>query len=88
MATVPLTKRQREIYDFIARELETKGYAPTLDEMRTHFKIRSLGTVFSHLKHLEASGYITRGWNRPRSIELMVRLGTCPTCGQAMEARH
>lgn len=85
---LPLTKRQREILDFCAAEILKHGYAPSLQEIGEHFQLTSLATVHKHLENLKDKGYIRRGWNRSRALEIVVHgggLGFCPTCGQALE---
>ena len=69
-----LTKRQREILEFIAEYVEQRGYAPTLEEIAVHFKIASLNAIHKHLSALEEKGYIARSWNRARSIEIRKRV--------------
>ena len=56
----PLTRKQQEIYDFISRRIETRGYPPTIRDIGTAFEIRSPNGVMCHLKALEKKGYITR----------------------------
>jgi repressor LexA len=65
-----LTRRQREILKFITAFLETEGYAPSLEEIRDHFGLAAVSTVHEHVEKLAAKGYLTRGWNRSRSISL------------------
>ncbi len=65
-----LTKRQRELLDFINRYMERHDYAPTLNEIAEHLGLSSLATVHKHLSNLEKKGLIRRDWNRERSIEL------------------
>lgn len=78
----PLTKRQREIVDFLAEHIRTKGFAPSLAEIGERFQLTSIATVFKHLRNLEDKGYIRRRWNIPRSIELVAATDCCPTCGR------
>ncbi|MEE8311254.1 MAG: transcriptional repressor LexA [Candidatus Binatia bacterium] len=66
-----LTKRQKEILDFIEEGIRDNGYAPTLEEIGEHFKLRSLATVHKHVSNLEAKGLIKRRWNHSRAIELV-----------------
>ncbi len=66
-----LTKRQKEILDFIEETIADKGYAPTLEEIGARFKLRSMATVHKHVSNLEAKGVIRRQWNHSRSIELV-----------------
>ncbi|HIC56392.1 MAG TPA: repressor LexA, partial [Acidobacteria bacterium] len=49
----PLTKRQREILDYLSEYIEHHGYAPSLEEIGHRFSLSSLATVHKHLKNLE-----------------------------------
>jgi repressor LexA len=66
-----LTRRQKEIFDFVSRHLERKGYAPTIEEIGEHFGLSSLATVHKHLANLQDKGLIKRAWNRSRALELV-----------------
>lgn len=83
----PLTKRQREIYDFIAAFIRDVNYAPSLEEIGVAMNLSSLATVHKHLDNLQDKGYITRLWNRGRSIALTMQAECCPTCGRGFEKR-
>ena len=77
----PLTRRQREILDFLTEFIEQHGYAPSLEEIGRRFGLSSLATVHKHLTNLEEKGFIRRAWNRSRSVELVpTRVG-----GRAVE---
>lgn len=65
-----LTKRQKEILDFIRTFIEREGYSPSMEEIAGHFGFASMNAVFKHLAALEARGYLRRDANRARSIEL------------------
>jgi repressor LexA len=65
-----LTRRQKEILDFIESFLDTHGYSPSFEEIAEFFDYRSLATVHEHLSNLEAKGYIRKNYNESRSIEL------------------
>ena len=65
-----LTRRQKEIWDYLVTYAEEYGYSPTLEEIGAHFGLSSLATVHKHLSNLERKGLITRGWNLSRAIEL------------------
>lgn len=65
-----LTKRQKEIRDYLVTYVEAHGYAPTIEEIGRHFGLSSPATVHKHLCNLEDKGVITRGWNLSRAIEL------------------
>ena len=73
----PLTKRQREILDFLNEFIEEHGYAPSLEEVGRRFGLSSLATVHKHLTNLQDKGFIRRAWNRSRSVELVpTRVGS------------
>ena len=67
----PLTKRQREILDYLNEFIQQHGYAPSLEEIGKRFGLSSLATVHKHLTNLQQKGFIKRAWNRSRSVELM-----------------
>lgn len=66
-----LTKRQRQVYEYVRSFLETHGYAPSLEEIGGHFGLSSVATVHEHLANLEAKGVLRRDPNRSRAIELV-----------------
>ena len=65
-----LTKRQREVLEFIRSKIAGRGYGPTVREIGEHFKINSPNGVMCHLKALEKKGLITREPNMSRAIQL------------------
>ena len=67
----PLTKRQREILDYLNEFIQQHGYAPSLEEIGHKFTLSSLATVHKHLTNLQEKGFIRRAWNRSRSVELL-----------------
>jgi repressor LexA len=78
---LPLTKRQREILDYLNEFIQRHGYAPSLEEIGRQFNLSSLATVHKHLTNLQEKGFIRRAWNRSRSVELVpARVG-----GRAIE---
>ncbi len=68
---MPLTKRQSEILHFVGGYIKSHRYAPSIDEIRRHFRLGSLATVHKHLKFLEKKGVIARQPHQSRSIELL-----------------
>ena len=67
----PLTKRQREILDYLGEFIQQHGYAPSLEEIGRRFGLSSLATVHKHLTNLQEKGFIRRAWNRSRSVEVV-----------------
>ena len=68
MAT--LTKRQKQMVDYLQQYIEEHGYAPTLAEIGQYFGLSSLATVHKHLHNLEAKGFIKRMHNHSRALEI------------------
>lgn len=73
MAT--LTKRQKQLVDFLEHYIDEHGYAPTLAEVGQYFGLSSLATVHKHLKNLEGKGLIRRTHNRSRALEIAGKVG-------------
>jgi len=65
-----LTKRQREVYEFIREKIRQRGYGPTVREIGTKFRISSPNGVMCHLKALEKKGLISREPNMSRAISV------------------
>src|SRR5258708_17833002 len=68
MAT--LTKRQKQLLDYLTDYINEHGYAPTLAEVGQYFGLSSLATVHKHLHNLEQKGYIKRQHNHSRALEV------------------
>ncbi|MCY4400371.1 MAG: transcriptional repressor LexA [Gemmatimonadetes bacterium] len=66
---MPLTKRQKEILDYLKAFIDEMGYAPSFEEICRHFGYTSLATVHEHLSNLERKGYIRRSYRESRSVE-------------------
>lgn len=65
-----LTKRQRQILDFITDFLNEHGYAPSLREIGENFNLSSPSTVHAHIENLKQKGFLQTSYNEARSIEL------------------
>jgi repressor LexA len=77
-----LTKRQRQILDFINDFSARSGYAPSYREIGEELGLNSPATIHEHVKTLEDKGFLTTDHNRPRSIEL---IKVQPNWAQAIE---
>src|SRR5260370_25135852 len=66
-----ITRRQREVYDFISRFVAEHGYSPSFEEIGKGLDLNSLATVHKHITNLEKKGLLTRDYNRSRSIDLI-----------------
>jgi repressor LexA len=67
-----LTKRQREIFDFIGSYLSKHGYPPTVREIGKAVGLHSSSTVHAHLSKLETLGVLKRDPSKPRALEVLV----------------
>jgi repressor LexA len=65
-----LTKRQKEVVDFVAGFVDENGYSPSFEEIARGLHLASLATVHKHISALEAKHYLRRGYNQSRSLEL------------------
>src|SRR5271154_3368255 len=65
-----LTKRQKEVLNSLVGFLNKNGYSPSFEEIAHALKLTSLATVHKHLSTLEKKGFIRRGYNQSRSIEV------------------
>ena len=88
MAT--LTKRQKQMMDYLNKYIADNGYAPTLAEIGAYFGLSSLATVHKHLSNLEKGGHIKRDHNHSRALEVptrgRVRLAGQVAAGTPIEA--
>jgi repressor LexA len=65
-----LTKRQKQVVDFIAGFVDENGYSPSYGEIANGLGLASLATVHKHISALETKNYLKRGFNRSRSLEM------------------
>ena len=67
---MPLTKRQKQVLDFISNFQDENGYCPSYEEIAHGLSLASLATVHKHISALETKSYLKRGFNQSRSLEL------------------
>jgi len=85
-----LTKREREIWEFLVQYVDAHGYPPTVREIGEKVGLASPSTVHAHLANLERAGLIKRDPTKPRALELSGRVAreapetmhTLPLVGQ------
>jgi repressor LexA len=70
-----LTKRQRQILDYVQSFIDAEGYSPSFEEIAANFGYSSLATVHEHLSNLETKGYLRKNYNKSRSLELVAAQG-------------
>jgi len=66
-----ITRRQRQVYDFISEFVQRNSYSPSFEEIGEGLGLSSLATVHKHISNLEKKGLLTRDYNRSRSIDLL-----------------
>ena len=88
MVDLNLTKRQKEIFEFVKRYSAKHGYPPTVSDLGKAIGLTSSSTVHAHLANLEKLGMLRRDPSKPRAIELLVDkakaavTGAVPVVGQ------
>lgn len=89
--TMYLTRRQKEVLDFVRSHVGQNGYAPTLQEIGRHFGLSSPATVYKHIEQLVRKGYLRKAAHQERGIQLVdpepVRTVEVPVLGQVMAGR-
>ncbi len=91
-----LTKRQKQILDYIKKYIKENDYAPTQEEIRRHFRLASKSTVHEHLEALKSKGYLDKLDHQTRAIQISenkkladlidIPLAGTIAAGQPMEA--
>ena len=66
-----ITKKQKEVLDFIKKYKGKKKYAPSLEEIRKHFRLASVSTAHHYIRALDDAGYLNKEDNQPRSIDII-----------------
>lgn len=68
---MPVTAKQRRIYEFIRRFIESNHEPPTIAEIGRQFQMRSSASVHAVLVALEREGLIKRTPNVSRGIQIV-----------------
>ena len=68
-----LTKRQKQVLDFIAGFVDENHYCPSYEEIARGLNLASLATVHKHISVLESKSYLKRGFNQSRSLEVTAK---------------
>ncbi|HEV2492219.1 MAG TPA: transcriptional repressor LexA [Terriglobia bacterium] len=71
-----LTRRQKQVLDFLVGFINRKGYSPSYEEIAGSMSLSSLATVHKHIQTLERKGFIRRGHNQSRSVEVVALPGS------------
>jgi repressor LexA len=71
MLLMAVTRRQKEILDFLESFVNRNGYSPSFEEIARGMGLKSLATVHKHITNLEKKGLLDRRHNRSRSIDVL-----------------
>jgi repressor LexA len=71
-----LTRRQKQVYDYIADFVQRNGYSPSFEEIGDGMGLSSLATVHKHISNLEKKGLLKRDYNKSRSIDVLPPKGS------------
>jgi SOS regulatory protein LexA len=71
-----LTKRQKQVLDFIIFFKKKNSFAPSLEEIKKHLNLSSISTAHFHVKKLQESGYLQKEYNQPRAVSLIKQKST------------
>jgi len=66
-----LTKRQKQILNYIKKFIQKNEYAPSLEEIKEHFNLKSVSTIHQHIEALKTKGYLNKLAHQHRTIELI-----------------
>src|SRR5208283_3484885 len=73
-----LTRRQKQVLDFLVGFINRQGYSPSFEEIGAGLELSSLATVHKHMQTLEKKGFIRRGYNQSRSVEVVAIPASVP----------
>ncbi len=79
-----LTRRQKQVLDFLVDFINQHGYSPSFEEIGASLHLSSLATVHKHLQTLVKKGFIRRGYNQSRSVEVVAVPGSVPFAKTAL----
>ncbi|MBU2545285.1 hypothetical protein KKC65_02435 [Patescibacteria group bacterium] len=71
-----LTKKQKEILNFVEKYIRSNDYSPSLKEIGRKFKLSSIATVHQHIENLKQKGYLSKSKNSARSIVIRKKIVT------------
>ena len=67
----PLTKKEKEVLDFVKVSTQINGFAPTLMEIQGHFQLKSVSTIHEHINNLKNKGYLVKEISQHRSVRIL-----------------
>jgi len=80
-----LTRRQKQVFDFLVDFINAHGYSPSFEEIGAGLEVSSLATVHKHMQTLERKGFIRRAHNQSRSVEVVAVPASVPFAKTAVQ---
>src|ERR1039458_8356809 len=80
-----LTRRQKQVFDFLVNFINHQGYSQSFEEIGAGLDLSSLATVHKHMQTLERKGFIRRGYNQSRSVEVVAVPASVPFAKTAVQ---
>lgn len=65
-----LTKRKKQVLEYVKRYIAKHDYAPSLEEIKKHLRLSSVSTAHYHIQALQDMGYLQKGFNQPRTLDV------------------
>jgi len=66
-----LTKRKKQVLEYIKKYMSKHDYAPSLEEIKKHLRLSSVSTAHYHVQALQDMGYLQKEFNQPRAIDII-----------------
>lgn len=83
-----ITKKQKNVLDFVEQYSKRRGYAPSLEEISAKFRLASVSTAHFHISHLEKLGYLSKEEHKPRSIRVRAANEKKPVPPETQEVKR
>lgn len=74
-----LTKKQKQVFDFISSYIAENGISPTIEEIRKKLKLKAVSTIHEHINSLKNKGYLSKSEKSARSLVLRKKVITVKT---------
>jgi DNA (cytosine-5)-methyltransferase 1 len=71
-----LTKKQKQVFDFISDYIGQNGISPTIEEIRKKLKLKAISTIHEHINTLKGKGYLTKDLNSVRGVRPQEKIKT------------
>src|SRR3989344_1287524 len=66
--SIMITKKQKQVFDFVKAYRVKHDYAPSLEEIKRKFKLASASTAHYYIKKLQEAGQLNKEFNQPRGV--------------------